>query len=330
MTRDVIHRSPKGGRGVRFWCGGVAGMQDLTPRTLFQLRAEGWSNRRVAQAVRDGQLAHPIHGVYLAPTKVPDADAHLNRARAILMRQGTSAVLSHDSAAVAHGVPLRHRDPPVVHFTVPPLVRGRRHRDYHAHSAALEADEVGVKHGIPVTSLTRTIIDVMRTAPYVWAVIAADWALSRGVSREALLAFADEHRRAHGVPVLRQAALFADGDAQSPAESASRVSMARAGLPAPVLQFEVISPHGWEATTDFGWPEHGVVGEVDGKAKYGTLVRTGQTPQDVIMAEKARDEHIRQAGWWPVRWNWATASNPPALAALIEGAFANPATRRAS
>ena len=299
-------------------------MKDLTPRTLFQLRAEGWTNRQVAQAVRDGELAHPTHGVYLAPAKVSDADAHLNRARAILMRQGTSAVLSHESAGVAHGVPLRYRNPPVVHFTVPPPLRGRRRPDYHAHSAALEANQVITKHGVPMTSLTRTIIDVMRTTPYIWAVIAADWALGHGVSREALLAFADVHRGAHGVPVLRQAALFADGDAQSPAESASRVSMARAGLPAPVLQFEVISPHGWEATSDFGWPAHGVVGEVDGKAKYGALLRPGRSARDAIMAEKAREEHIRQAGWWPVRWTWAKAFNPPALAALIEGAFANP------
>lgn len=305
-------------------------MQDLTPRTLFQLRAEGWSNRRVAQAVRDGELARPLHGVYLATTKVPDADAHLNRARAVLLRQGTSAVLSHESAAVVHGVPLPHPDPPIVHFTVPSPMRGRRRPEYQAHSAALAADEVVMKEGVQVTSLVRTIADLMCTTPYIWAVIAADWALNHGVSRDSLVAFADSHRGCHGVPVLRQAALFADGGAQSPAESASRVSMARAGLPAPVLQFEVISPYGWEATTDFGWPDHGVVGEVDGKAKYRTLLRPGQSPEDAIMAEKAREERVRQAGWWPVRWNWATAFTPSALASLIEGAFATPMTRRAT
>ncbi|MFT3875763.1 MAG: type IV toxin-antitoxin system AbiEi family antitoxin domain-containing protein [Propioniciclava sp.] len=303
-------------------------MQDLSPRTLTQLRAEGWSTRRVAQAVRDGQLIRPTYGMYAAATKVTDADAHLNRARAILMRQSASAVLSHTSAAVAHGLPLPQRNPATVHFTVAPPVRGRRRPGYQAHGAALDADEVVSMHGILVTSLERTVIDVMRSSPYLWAVIAADWALNQGVSREAMLSYADEHPGCHGVPVLRQAALFADIGGKSPAESASRVSIARAGLPAPVLQFEVMSPYGWEATSDFAWLDQGVVGEVDGKSKYGRLLQPGQTAEEAIMAEKARDERIRQAGWWPVHWDWATAFTPSALAILVRGAFEDPAARR--
>ncbi|MGO1383213.1 MAG: hypothetical protein ACTHU1_00260, partial [Arachnia sp.] len=71
------------------------------------------------------------------------------------------------------------------------------------------------------------------------------------------------------------------------------------------------------ARTDFAWPELGLVGEVDGKVKYGQLLRPGQSADAVIMAEKRREELIRQQGWWIVRWDWSTATDPQALGTLL-------------
>lgn len=61
------------------------------------------------------------------------------------------------------------------------------------------------------------------------------------------------------------------------------------------------------------------MGEVDGKAKYSTLLKDGQTPQDAVMDEKRREESIRQAGWWVTRWGWAEAWNVRTLGDLVRG-----------
>ena len=48
-------------------------------------------------------------------------------------------------------------------------------------------------------------------------------------------------------------------------------------LPAPDLQYVVRDSAGHHlGTCDWGWPEHGLLGEFDGRIKYGRLLRAGQ------------------------------------------------------
>lgn len=257
-------------------------------------------------------------------------DLHLARVRAVLLRQGESVVVSHESAAVLHALPVATQNPPLVHVTVVPPARVRKRSGYHTHVAPLTAEEVVEVDGLPVTSLARTVADLARTSEFAWAVAAADQALRRGLSAESLMGIADAGPRLSGIGAVRRVALFADARSESVAESVSRVTMARAGIPAPELQFNVVGPHGWVARGDFGWPGLGVVGEMDGKAKYGELLRPGQRPEDVIMAEKRRDEAIRQAAWWPCHWGWQEAWDVRALGTLLRGAFAVAGRLRAS
>ena len=67
----------------------------------------------------------------------------------------------------------------------------------------------------------------------------------------------------------------------------SRVVIWRLGLPPPELQFEVII-NGEVYRTDFAWPEHRVLGEFDGKVKYGDVLRPGETAADAVMREVAK------------------------------------------
>ncbi len=76
------------------------------------------------------------------------------------------------------------------------------------------------------------------------------------------------------------------------------------------------------ASVDFAWPQFGVVGECDGIVKYGSLLSPDDTPQQVIMREKVREDLIRPAGWWTVRWGWSLAGQPELLVERIRGAFA--------
>ena len=85
-------------------------------------------------------------------------------------------------------------------------------------------------------------------------------------------------------------------------ESISRVQIVQCGLPAPELQYAVFSSVGrWLARTDFAWPAFRVIGEFDGRIKYRG---TTDSVADVVMAEKAREQAIQDAGWSVVRWGW--------------------------
>ena len=57
--------------------------------------------------------------------------------------------------------------------------------------------------------------------------------------------------------------------------------------------------------TDFAWEEQRVVGEFDGRIKYGRLLRPGQDPGDAVFEEKRREDAIRDEGWGVVRWVWS-------------------------
>ena len=101
------------------------------------------------------------------------------------------------------------------------------------------------------------------------------------------------------------------------AESLSRVQMQRAGVPTPVTQFPVFLNGRLVATADFGWEDAGLVGECDGKVKYGELLRPGEKPEDAVMREKRREDRIREAGYWIVRWGWQEACDQAELARII-------------
>ena len=69
---------------------------------------------------------------------------------------------------------------------------------------------------------------------------------------------------------------------------------------------------------DFGWPEFKVLGEFDGKKKYGELLRRpGQTAEDVLIEEKRREDRLRSLGWIVVRWMWSDLHRPDALVAQL-------------
>ena len=114
---------------------------------------------------------------------------------------------------------------------------------------------------------------------------------------------------------------FADARSESAGESLSRVAIWRLGFPAAELQFEV-TVAGRCYRSDFGWPEARVLGEFDGKVKYGALLRPGESAADVVMREKRREAGLRAAGWWVVRWTWADVVQPERLDHLLRGSLA--------
>lgn len=94
------------------------------------------------------------------------------------------------------------------------------------------------------------------------------------------------------------------------------------GLPQPVLQprFEIA---GRLFRSDFGWPAFRVLGEFDGRTKYEELLRPGQSPADVIMAEKRREQYLQSENWYVVRWGMDDMRDRQTFLRLLESAFAH-------
>ncbi|TWF81182.1 hypothetical protein FHX44_117125 [Pseudonocardia hierapolitana] len=293
------------------------------------LLARGYSSDEVQRARRTGDLVTVRRGAYLGRG---DERLHIPIARHAVLVHATlptlapGAVISHVSAAVLHGldvwaIPLDH-----VHVTRPDASGGRVGSTVHRHVAPLDATEIITSpDGILVTSLLRTVVDIARTVPFEQAVVVADSALETDPTLTPA-ALAAALRRATGwpgVPAARRAIAFARHGAKSPGESRSRIAIARAGLPVPQLQFPV-QLAGGVAVTDFGWADHRAVGEFDGVVKYGRLVPPGQTPGDVVFAEKIREDAVRAQDYGFARWIWDELDDFAPVAERIAKAFRSP------
>ena len=254
------------------------------------------------------------------------------RARALTLTSADAPVISHESAAAMHGLPLFRPHPTHLHISLGEDRPGRALATIR-HRARLRDDEVIEINGSRVTSLARTVADVARTADFEQAVVIADAALRRiGGARPAPEhpARAEEFRRevltiaarsAHGFSRARRVMRFADGRAHLPGESISRIRLIELGFRRIVLQERVSAPDGRDYWVDFavGGGEEAWLGEFDGGIKYTDPdILRGRAPRQVIDEEKQREDWIRgirQCAF--VRWGWSDIASPDALAARL-------------
>jgi hypothetical protein len=288
----------------------------------------GWSAR--------GRLAQVRRGAWIRPEAYrsePTVEArHLLLVRAVAAQVEAGAVLSHCSAAVVHGLPVWPDALGRVHLTRSRSSGAKRRSDVEVHGATLPAEQVTVIDGLVVTSLARTVADLGRILPFEQAVAAGDRAAAQGLDFGYLDNVLHGMERWPGVRQARRVADFLDGRSESAGESVSRVRLGEQGLPIPTLQHEVYDLAGTMlGRSDFAWIKHRTVGEFDGRVKYGALLRPGQRPEDVVFAEKLREDAIRDLGWQVVRWVWADLDRPYLLRNRVLRAFArNRASRYAS
>ncbi|MCZ2830263.1 hypothetical protein O2W14_15610 [Modestobacter sp. VKM Ac-2986] len=221
------------------------------------------------------------------------------------------------SAAVLHDLPLWGLPLRQVHVTRQPPARSGDEGRLRSHVARLAPEDVVLVDGTAVTSVARTVLDIARAVPFPAALAVADAALARDLtSPEELRAALDAGAGTRGSRSARRVVLAADRRSESVGESRSRALMLDAGLPLPDLQVEVRRPDGTLiGRCDFGWREHDVVGEFDGRVKYGRLLSPGQHPGDAVFEEKRREDALRDEGRGVVRWVWAELATPGALIA---------------
>lgn len=286
------------------------------PTTSSDLYALGLTSRKLTDEIRRGRVVRLRQGVHIAAEAVPDdgRERHLLQAAAE-QAADPRLVASHETAALAWGLPLIDEDAAVSSAPVLTAPRGTGRRSGTTATARIHVAELPSHHitrhpeGLRLTSPARTAIDVAAgELPHVLVVLDATLRLEcqqissgrrrdlanpriQDAGRTLLLEAATTARPRD--PALRAAIALADARRETPIESLSAGHMRLAGIPDPIPQAHIRTVLG-SLYSDFLWPEHRLIGEADGALKYQT--------QDAMLQEKQREQVLRDMGFSIVRW----------------------------
>ena len=274
-----------------------------------QLRAAKITPAVVARLVRQGALHPWLPRVYAVGAPLPQP---LALELAVLLWLGHDAVLSGRSAAAIWGIAAAP-DGEVEVTVIGRDPRDREGVDVHR-VPELDARDVRLKHGLPVTAPARTVIDL--------AARCTDDELERAISeaRVQRLLTDDDLTRALArcprrsgtarVRAFRHAETGARITTRSEAERVLRALLAQAGLPKPETN---VCLHGFRV--DFLWRAHRLVIETDGYATHGHRA--------AFERDRARDQRLIAAGYRVLRVTWRQLEREPlAVIARIAQALA--------
>ena len=293
--------------------------------TVRQWQSGGLTTAQFRSLVRAGELVRLRSGVYvraefLGRTAKDPAFRHALQVAAFLIAQSArGAVASHQSAALIHRLDLLNapEDGLVWMTRAPGTYRGHSVQGIRFHSARLPKKHVTTLYGVPVTTATRTVLDLARSLPFMEAVVIADSALRLGkTTKPGLIRMLDSSPRWPGNDMARRAIEFSNELAESVLESCARVIFAKWDLPTPALQIDIIDGR-FIGRVDFYWPEYRTIAEADGQAKYEDPQRARQ--------QIRRDNLLREAGYKVVHFTWADLFTDPArVITRIRKAFGAP------
>ncbi len=262
---------------------------------------------------------HVRHGVWIRASAwsalTPEQrHAALVQASDLVSRSPGEHVYALESAAAVWGLPAI--DPWPAHVSrMATGLRTRGSRLVRVRTGP-PAEPVAVQ-GVLVTGVARTVVDLARTGSLARGLAAADHALRHKLCTRAQLqeAAVEVPARARGRPRALLVAELADAQSMSAGESLSRAAMFRLNLPRPELQVRVEDPQGLVGIADFGWP--GVVGEFDGRRKYGVAPESDPTrAAEALWREKRREDRFRRRVRM-ARWTWADALDEARLASIL-------------
>lgn len=224
-------------------------------------------------------------------------------ARAALLTQRSGAVVSHQSAAILWGLPTPLSGPGRVMLTCGSGSGPTRYsRGVVVEVAGLPARDVENRHGLPITSLARTVADCLRHLPSADAIAIGDAALRLDPHvAECLHEVLLRCERWPGAARAAVAAAVLDGRRESPLESWSAWGFTQSGLAVPEPQVVIRDADGrLVGRVDYWWAE-GVVGEADGKAKYALAAAEAAGADAaglaaVLQLERRRERDLRALG----------------------------------
>jgi len=274
--------------------------------TLGQMRELGLSDGEIRSRIERGWLVRVEAKVFAVRSSPADwaqqvTAAVLAGGPDVLATQRSATRLWNLSGATSRRVEV----------VVPRGMRRRITTGRVVETTDLRASDAAVRHGIPVTALPRTLIDVgASVGPRLLAEMADD-AVRRKLTTydEILDRFVRLARR--GRPgVARMRTLLGERlGVDLTANDFERMVLeivADHGLPAPVCQHPVII-EGDKYFLDLAWPEHRRFVECDGWETHGT-------PQ-ALVEDLERQNKLVLAGWVPLRFAYRTVKDRPGLVA---------------
>ncbi|MBU4464481.1 MAG: hypothetical protein KKH75_01410 [Actinobacteria bacterium] len=300
--------------------------------TRDDLELRGVNASELRRQVASGELCRVHRGRHLPASQWTAAfteERHLLRVVAVAENmRGSDAVASYVSAGVVWELPLFRIDPARVHLSgahTSGLVRGSAGVARHGVEVA-ERDRTS-RFGIPCTTLERTVFDVIRGASDETAIACADAALRRVAWdderrwydidaaeewRSGLCARIDAASGMRGIRRARRIATLADGRAQLPGESVSRLYLLRLGFDVPALQVVIPGPNDEDYRVDFDLAR--AWGEFDGVGKYTDPAMMREVGYAALADEKAREDWIRgTTGRTFARWGMVHIPNAATL-----------------
>jgi hypothetical protein len=279
------------------------------------------TERDLTRGMHRGELVRVRSGVYLpttAWTTMGTDERYRTRVIAAAAAVAPDRQFSHDSAAAMWRMPSLGPWSPRIHVLGEPASGGRSSAGFVRHGIGLDS-ESRIVDTVRVTSLARTVLDIAMTVPYARAVCMIDDALrppEKGdhrfglvtLEKSELLALLGTRDRNRGAAKAARAVDFSTSLSGSIGESISRINFQLLRLPAPELQVPFFDEDGLIGYVDFYWPHLGLIGEFDGRVKYrGEYYLRGRLPEDVVWAEKLREDRLRRVSDGFVRWNWSIA-----------------------
>ena len=256
-----------------------------------------------AAGITDWQLRHGDVVRASRNTYLPARAGELDRVHAVLMGAPQRTVVSHLSAARLWDweVPLTGEAGPV-HVTVPSGTRVRQRRDRRIHFSDVPIPETRRRHGILVTSPSRTWADLAAIVPPAALLAVTDQMLATGFPADEFQVLLRRYAGRRGMRAARRATGWADARAGSPMESVLRWVVIEAGLPRPVLQYVVLAGGRFAGRVDMAWPDQKVLVEFDGDV---------HRERAVFVDDVRRQNRLVLAGWTVLRFTSADVLGRP-------------------
>jgi very-short-patch-repair endonuclease len=266
-----------------------------------QLVALGWSQQAVAKRVAVGRLHRVHHGVYAVGHRVLGRHG---RWMAAVLAGGPDAVLSHVSAAALWE--MRASEATWIDITVPRTGRRSRPALRVHRPRRLLPDEVTIRHRIPVTSASRTVLDMAARLPPTRLYRLLDQVEIRELTDyTALSAVAAAHPGHRGARKLREALRTHEAGTDATKSDLEALFLGLChhhGLPTPRVNPTVAGKE-----VDFLFADGRLVVETDSWRYHKT--------RQAFENDRARDARLARAGYRTLRFTDRQLEREPGMVA---------------
>jgi hypothetical protein len=273
-----------------------------------RLRAIGESTQHVERGARLGEFVRIRPGAYLPTAEwhsLSQRERHLVAMAAVTETSRRQLIFCAESAAALHGIPLLGGWSSRPHIVDRVGQRRAALVGIATHLVDIREEDVIDLGGSLATGPLRTAFEIAAMRGFLAGVVALDHVLGPAfriprVDAEAWLAAARPFR---GARQAEKALAIATGLAESPLESLSLGQFHVLGMPRPRQQAEFVID-GRVFRTDFHFEDDDVVGEADGRSKYGPEAAGNPSTGTILWAEKEREDSLRSVVRGFARWGW--------------------------